>query len=207
MGKNDLSRGRHWHGRGEVQRAGAGPDHPLDNHLPLGHPFLPSPQCPPPRKGQQSFLPSPEKHIYLGQAHPRWPHNGPYQLWSQARRPSAHRVSHISCFHPAGQGWAQSGHILTGAKRRQNTPPSLPGLSINAGLAPPRPGGAPQQEAGIRVCEDLRGKGRGGHLDKHAAQAEGVCVGGCPLRSRPGYMNQNETGMLCFGCFPTVLSQ
>lgn len=98
---------------------------PWTGTFPPGHPFLPSPRLPPPRKGQQSFLPSSEQHVYLGQAHPRWPHNGPYQLWSQAQRPSEHQVSHISCFHPAGQGWAQSDHILTGAKRRENTPPSL----------------------------------------------------------------------------------
>lgn len=97
---------------------------PWSSTFPWGTLSFPPYSVPPPRKGQQSFLPSSKKHIYLGQAHPRWPHNGPYQLWSQAQRPSAHQVSHISCFHPAGQGWAQRGHILTGAKRRQNTPPS-----------------------------------------------------------------------------------
>nr|XP_036878626.1 uncharacterized protein LOC118973236 [Manis javanica] len=50
---------------------------------------------PPPRKGQQSFLPSSGKHIYPGQAHPRWPHNGPYQPRSQAQRPCAHTKPHL----------------------------------------------------------------------------------------------------------------
>lgn len=124
--KSDLSRGRHWPagGGGGVQWASASPDSPRSSTFPWGTLSFPPHSVPPPRKGQQSFLPSSKKHIYLGQAHPRWPHNGPYQLWSQAQRPSAHQVSHISCFHPAGQGWAQRGHILTGAKRRQNTPPS-----------------------------------------------------------------------------------
>lgn len=122
------------------------------------HPSLPSSQLPPPRKDQQSFLPSSGKHIYPGQTHPRQPHNGPYQPWSQAQKPSTHQVSHTSCFHPAGQGWAQSGHILTGAKMRESTPPSPSRLSITAALTPARLGGALQLEAGVGMSENLRGE-------------------------------------------------
>lgn len=116
MGESDLSAGRlAW--EGEVQQWAVTFPQAL-------FPSLSQPRQP--RKDQQSFLPSSRKHIHPGQAHPRQPHNGPYQRRSQAQRHSAHQVSHISCFHPVGQGWAQSGHILTEAKRRESTPPSPP---------------------------------------------------------------------------------
>ena len=127
-------------GRGGVESSGPVPPAPgpLGQGPFPGHPSFPPFSFPRPGKASKaSFLPSSGKHIYPGQAHPRRPHNGPYQPWSQAQRPSAHQVSHISCFHPAGQGWAQSGHILTGAKRRESTPPSPSRLSVTAGLTPP----------------------------------------------------------------------
>lgn len=161
MGESDLSRGKCWHGRGGVQWPALDLT-ALSAGIFLQAPF-PSLLTASPAQERPAKLPSfLGKHIYPGQAHPRQPHNGPYQPWSQALRPSAHQVSHISCFHPEGQGWAQSGHILTGAKRRESTPPSLSPsrLSITTALTLARLGGALQQEEGVGVLEDLREEGR-----------------------------------------------
>lgn len=56
-------------------------------------------------------LPSSGKHIYPGQAHPSG-HTMALISRGARQRPSTHQVSHISCFHPTGQGWAQNSHIL-----------------------------------------------------------------------------------------------
>lgn len=50
-------------GRGGVESSGPAPPAPSGRHFPWV-PFLPPPQLPPPRKGQQSFLPS-----FLWEAH------------------------------------------------------------------------------------------------------------------------------------------
>lgn len=70
----------------------------------------------------------------------------------------------------------------------------------------PGQGGPLQQEARVGVCEDLRGKGRGGHVDKHAPQAEGG--GGVSPETQPqGYIDQSkEIGMLLLWVFFQLFS-
>lgn len=55
------------------------------------------------------------------------------------------------------------------------------------------------------MCEDLKGgKGRGGHVDKHAPQAEG----GTAETQPQGSVNQNEeVGMLSLWLFLQLFSQ
>lgn len=136
MGQSDLSEER------DADREGWSPTWackaltaPLRaGHLPPGTlPCLPS--ASPPRKGQQSFLPSSRKHIYPGQSSSR-PH---VALISRgARRPEAstHRVSHIFFLFPlGGSGWARL--AISDWGQEGEHPPSPSRLSITAGLSPP----------------------------------------------------------------------
>lgn len=80
----------------------------MTRHLP----FSPSASPRPGKLYKASFLW--EAHLSRAGSS-QWPHNCSYQSRSQAQRPSTHQVSHVSCFHPQGQGWAQNSHILPGA--------------------------------------------------------------------------------------------
>lgn len=124
-GESDLSRVRRWHGRGRVRWGNAGLDSPWGRHLPPG--TLPSLPSASPAQERPAKLPSFLREAHLSRAGSslaatQWPLSAVEPGAETQRTPS---LTHF-LFPPSGQGWAQSRHILTGAKRRGSTLPPFP---------------------------------------------------------------------------------
>lgn len=170
MGERNLSEGKRWHRRGGVQwpvlalttpSAGTFPQAPFSSLLTAS----PAPERP---AKLPSFLR--EAHLSRAGSSPaatQWPLSALEPGTETQHTPS---LTHF-LFPPSGSGLGPERPYPDWSQDEGKHSPSPSRLSITAGLTPARLGGALQSEAGVGMGEDLRGKGRGGRVDKHTPHA------------------------------------